>query len=831
MSGDVVVSHTENKQNCLFCNAQLAVSTRNCFNIFKTILFPLEKKACDLIGAVLDTEVTEGSVHSDVVCKKCFKLVNEFADLESRVNEIKQELNTTYKRTTEYLESNAEESSKPQASQVVQKKVMAEKQKVKLDTEKINQIVLGNKGNTIISKNIILKQTSRDGDSGDSEDEEAKVIVVGDGDMDDIDVEEYEIGEVIEDYEVENADHEEIVAVQIRTDENDENEYIVNEQENEENDVKRVEMDGNKFTCLMCPTDGENKPFSCEAKDLGFMTLHLKVDHDTRVYICDICGAEFRKRNDLSSHLDDHVAQEEGDFQCEICNRIFDNLRLYRIHKRLHSSQIKSWSCERCGKKYSSRNLLEEHNNTHIGVRPYVCGSCGKDFASKYTFKAHKKTHEARERNFSCSTCDKTFLSAQNLIQHEKTHSESKDYVCHSCGKGFGSLRNLEVHSVVHSGYKPFICNVCGKAFARKAEIKDHERTHTGERPFQCEFCGAQFSQRSNLQSHKRVTHYDDRRYRCEDCGKGFKRRRLLDYHIKAVHTGERPFKCQTCDATFVYPEHFKKHVRIHSGIKPYKCEVCGKAFNSRDNRNAHRFVHSDKKPYECLVCGMGFMRKPLLYNHMQQVGHVNDTIVVNQPRLTTDDDQEITSDRDVDIEMTIVEDNGVTQEGVIDQKPKLYLTELNEHVIIQGDEKIFMADGMKIKTLNEDEEQEQLVDEEGNFVDMDGNIIEIEHLVDDNNIAMTAHINEHGQLVNDQGQIINEHGQVLTDDGEPLVVDETVTFAEEEEVVVKGEKNEDENYVEKKAVHYVEIRLPEDGNSEQRTWFNIVENDQVESN
>lgn len=46
--------------------------------------------------------------------------------------------------------------------------------------------------------------------------------------------------------------------------------------------------------------------------------------------------------------------------------------------------------------------------------------------------------------------------------------------------------------------------------------------------------------------------------------------------------------------------------------------QVCGKAFNSRDNRNAHRFVHSDKKPYECLVCGAGFMRKPLLYNHMQ---------------------------------------------------------------------------------------------------------------------------------------------------------------------------------------------------------------------
>ena len=53
-----------------------------------------------------------------------------------------------------------------------------------------------------------------------------------------------------------------------------------------------------------------------------------------------------------------------------------------------------------------------------------------------------------------------------------------------------------------------------------------------------------------------------------------------------------------------------------------------------------------------------------------------------------------------------------------------------------------------------------------------------LEQLEDDSNIAMTAHINEHGQLVNDEGQIINEHGQILTEDGQPLVVDETVCFS-----------------------------------------------------
>ncbi|KAL1124538.1 hypothetical protein AAG570_001164 [Ranatra chinensis] len=440
------------------------------------------------------------------------------------------------------------------------------------------------------------------------------------------------------------------------------------------------------YTCLLCSADNKVQG------DSKFICVHMKTEHNIRLYICDMCGMEFLKRSDMSAHFDQHVTNEEGDFQCDVCNRIFSNLRLFRVHKRMHMPQAKNHICETCGKAYLSRNMLEEHYNTHTGNRPYKCTECGKDFASKYTYKAHEKTHTERPRPYKCGQCGKAFITEQNLIQHERTHTATRNYSCQICGKTFSSPRNLEVHCVIHTGYKPFICRVCGKAFARKAEIRDHERTHTGEKPYQCEFCGATFGQRSNLQSHKRATHYDDKRYQCVECGKAFKRRRLLDYHIKAAHTGERPFKCQVCSATFIYPEHFKKHRRIHTGEKPYQCEVCGKAFNSRDNRNAHRFVHSDKKPYECLVCGMGFMRKPQLYNHMQTQGHVNDTIVVNQPRLTTDD--ELIVPHGDEVEMAIITDAHGNQKFVhadqvldqdADNDTKMYLSELKEHVIIQG--------------------------------------------------------------------------------------------------------------------------------------------------
>lgn len=58
----------------------------------------------------MDLEVTENTLHSEVICKKCFKLVNEFADLESRVSEIKLELTTNFKKTTEFLQESTSTS-------------------------------------------------------------------------------------------------------------------------------------------------------------------------------------------------------------------------------------------------------------------------------------------------------------------------------------------------------------------------------------------------------------------------------------------------------------------------------------------------------------------------------------------------------------------------------------------------------------------------------------------------------------------------------------------------------------------------------------------------
>lgn len=86
-------------------------------------------------------------------------------------------------------------------------------------------------------------------------------------------------------------------------------------------------------------------------------------------------------------------------------------------------------------------------------------------------------------------------------------------------------------------------------------------------------------------------------------------------------------------------------------------------------------------------VCGAGFMRKPLLYQHMQAQNHLNDTIVVNQPRLQTDDDQLVTVNAAGEMELV----DAVTAAAA---DSKLYIHQdpdsAVEHIIIGGEQITF---------------------------------------------------------------------------------------------------------------------------------------------
>jgi len=116
-----MTADTEKEQNaapksthCLICNSRVGVSTRNSLEIFhKTVVTTSERPLSYTIGAVLGQEMSEDSVHSNVICKKCFKLINEVDEIETRLAELKLELKTNYQRTLKIQSDGGKQSPAP----------------------------------------------------------------------------------------------------------------------------------------------------------------------------------------------------------------------------------------------------------------------------------------------------------------------------------------------------------------------------------------------------------------------------------------------------------------------------------------------------------------------------------------------------------------------------------------------------------------------------------------------------------------------------------------------------------------------------------------------
>lgn len=145
---------------CFFCNTNL-LPPRNCRDIFKTLAFPLDRKVSDLIGKfslfslcldltrktlgdLLDIPMDENSVHSRYVCGKCFSMVSEFSELESRAGEIRTDMFASYTATKETLEGQVAKIEEDDTSQEGE-----ETTTIKLDAEKLNQLVAEASGGSL----------------------------------------------------------------------------------------------------------------------------------------------------------------------------------------------------------------------------------------------------------------------------------------------------------------------------------------------------------------------------------------------------------------------------------------------------------------------------------------------------------------------------------------------------------------------------------------------------------------------------------------------------------------------------------------------------------
>lgn len=297
--------------------------------------------------------------------------------------------------------------------------------------------------------------------------------------------------------------------------------------------------------------------FPCDICDKTFKSNRTLQEHKKRFFHkqCEVCLEYYSSDAALFQHFNVHVTQPATSYSCDQCDEIFPRKNLLKLHREKHRLYV----CELCSAEFRRKEDIKSHLRMDCTKRSlFYCSVCNKSFLSESNLKEHINIGHY-ERN-KCEFCSEKFLLKSELVDHLDRHNDIEHpYQCHICLAPMTSKRIFNFHMKSHNDKSKYQCDRCFRYFQSGYHLQNHIQFHSRD-TFKCDICTMSFSDAHRFEQHSKS--HDVNAFSCDICKRSFRTRHLIFVHMIDLHQSRK--KCHICEKEFINQRRLMTHLKSH---------------------------------------------------------------------------------------------------------------------------------------------------------------------------------------------------------------------------------------------------------------------------